>query len=192
MDSRSFFNPAYKYNDGILRPDRPLVNDDAHAHHANMEQDPVSEPGIMKQEQRRRKYDVFISSKSDDYAYAEQVYEFLTEKGFSVFWACRELKKIGNAEYSVTIDDALDEAEHMIVVCSSARYAKSKWVRYEWSTFENDRMSGYRDGNLLVILFPEVEEKDLPPALRHQEHIMFSSYKESVLFYLAPQDLLLA
>ena len=171
------------------KQDEYLIVDDEQVPQENIKQDPVPEHEIMRHGKHRRKYDVFISSKSEDYAYAEQVYDFLTEKGFSVFLACRELKKIGNSQYSVAIDDALDETEHMIVICSSARYAHSKWVRYEWSTFDNDKKSGYRNGNLIVILFPEVEQKDLPPALRHQEHIMFAEYKESVLFYLTLEEL---
>ena len=37
-------------------------------------------------------YDVFISCKSDDYGYAEQVYEFLVSSGKKVFLASREIR----------------------------------------------------------------------------------------------------
>ena len=136
---------------------------------------------ILKEKTR---YKVFISAKSADYAYAEQVYDFLVERNLSVFLACRELKRIGEAEYALAIDAALDDTEHMIVILSSPEYAKSKWVQYEWSTFENDKKSGYREGNLLVIKHPEVEQKKLPPALRHKETFLFDSYKESLCHYL--------
>jgi hypothetical protein len=132
----------------------------------------------------KTRYKVFISAKSADYAYAEQVYDFLVERNLSVFLACRELKRIGEAEYALAIDAALDDTEHMIVILSSPEYAKSKWVQYEWSTFENDKKSGYREGNLLVIKHPEVEQKKLPPALRHKETFLFDSYKESLCHYL--------
>lgn len=135
-------------------------------------------------EPETKKYDVFISSKSDDYVYAEQVYDFLVANGLSVFLACRELKMIGEAEYAESIDDALDETKHMIVVTSSVQHVKSKWVKYEWRTFENDRKSGYRDGNLLVIRLPEVEQQHMPPALRHKEFLLFDSYQKSILYYL--------
>lgn len=132
----------------------------------------------------KKKYDVFISSKSEDYVYAEQIYNFLIANGLSVFLACRELKRIGEDEYALAIDNALDETEHMIVVTSSAQYVRTKWVRYEWSTFENDKKSGYREGNLLVVRLPEVEQKDLPPGLRHKEFFLFDTYQDSILYYL--------
>ena len=146
--------------------------------------EPAPDQAPKPTEVKTKKYNVFISSKSEDYKYAEQVYDFLVEHNLSVFLACRELKRIGEAEYANAIDAALDDTEHMVVMLSSPDYAKSKWVRYEWSTFENDKKSGYRDGNLLVIKLPEVEQKMLPPALRHKETFFFDSYQESLLSYL--------
>ncbi len=134
--------------------------------------------------EENKKYKVFISAKSEDYTYAEQVYEFLVEHNLSVFLACRELKRIGEAEYALAIDSALDETEHMIVLLSSPDHARSKWVQYEWSTFENDKKSGYREGNLLVIKLPGVEQRKLPPGLRHKETFILDSYKDSLLYYL--------
>lgn len=135
-------------------------------------------------ESGKKKYNVFISSKSDDYKYAEDIYDFLVGQGLSVFLACRELKRIGEAEYALSIDEALDNTEHMIVMVSSIDHLHSKWVRYEWSTFSNDKKSGYREGNLLVIKFPEVDQKELPASLRHNETFFFDSYKNSLLYYL--------
>ena len=42
----------------------------------------------------QKKYDVFISSKSEDYPIAERVYDFLVANGLSVFLASKELEKI--------------------------------------------------------------------------------------------------
>ena len=72
----------------------------------------------------------------------------------------------------------------MIVLLSSPDHARSKWVQYEWSTFENDKKSGYREGNLLVIKLPGVEQRKLPPGLRHKETFILDSYKDSLLYYL--------
>lgn len=133
-----------------------------------------------------KKYDVFISSKSADYHLAEEVYNFLTHRGLHVFIASEELKKIGEAQYADAIDEVLDNSIHMIVVASSLDYIKSKWVKYEWSTFSNDLKSGYRDGNLLTILSGSVELKMLPASLRHQQSFNFDSYKNDILDYLKP------
>lgn len=129
-------------------------------------------------------YDVFISSKSEDYHLAEEVYNFLKTNGLSVFIASEELKKIGEAQYADAIDEVLDDSIHMIVVASSVCNIKSKWVKYEWSTFSNDIKSGYRNGNLLTILSDNIELKTLPASLRHQQSFNFRSYKDDILDYL--------
>lgn len=133
---------------------------------------------------QKNKYDVFISSKSEDYHFAEEVYKFLTANGLIVFIASEELKKIGEAQYADTIDDVLDNSTHMIVVASTLSHIKSKWVKYEWSIFSNDLKSGYRNGNLLTILSNNIELRTLPASLRHQQSFHFESYKDEILDYL--------
>lgn len=130
-----------------------------------------------------KKYDVFISSKSEDYHLAEEVYKFLIANDKSVFVASKELKKIGKAKYADAIDEVLDNIDHMIVVASSLSNIKSKWVKYEWSTFSNDLKNGYKEGNLLTIL-NGIELKSLPASLRHQQSFNFDSYKNFILDYL--------
>ena len=130
-----------------------------------------------KNEKVTTKYDVFLSSKSEDYPIAEEVYEYLCKNGFTVFAASKELDKRGEAEYAKAIDEALDSAKHMIVIASSIEYIKSKWVHYEWSTFRNDLNSGYREGNLMTIL-KRVGLKNLPAGLRHQQSFKVDSYKD--------------
>ena len=133
---------------------------------------------------QEKKYDVFISSKSEDYPIAEKVYDFLVANGLTVFLASRELSRIGEAEYSEAVDAAIDGAHHMIVVTTSLEYLNSKWVRYEWTTFANDLRSNYKEGNLLTILGPKIQLKDLPTALRHKQSFPIKSYKENILDYL--------
>lgn len=130
-------------------------------------------------------YDVFISSKSEDYHLAEGVYNFLKKNGLSVFIASKELQKIGESQYADAIDEALDDSFHMIVVASSLNNINSKWVKYEWSTFSNDIKSGYRNGNLLTILSNTIVLKNLPASLRHQQSFHFDSYKNGILDYLS-------
>lgn len=129
-------------------------------------------------------YRVFISSKSEDYPLAEKVYEFLLSHNISAFLACTVLQQIGEAEYARAIDAALDSSEHIIVVASKLEYLTSKWVQYEWSTFSDDKNSGYRQGNILTILSPDIEHRLLPRPLRHKQSFTFSNYKDSILGYL--------
>lgn len=132
------------------------------------------------------KYDVFISSKSEDYPLAEKVYDYLVNNGLSVFLASKELEHIGEADYADAIDTALDKTTHMIVVSSSLEHINHKWVHYEWSTFRNDIKSGYRNGNLLTILDSAIQLKDLPAGLRHQQSFSIHSYTQGLLGYLKP------
>jgi hypothetical protein len=130
------------------------------------------------------KYDVFLSSKREDYHLASGVYDFLSSKGLNVFLACEELKKLGEGQYAEAIDEVLDNSIHMIVVASSIDHIKSRWVKYEWGLFSNDLKSGYREGNLLTILDDSIQLKDLPASLRHQQSFLFSNYKQDILDYL--------
>lgn len=143
-----------------------------------------------------KKYDVFISSKSEDYAIAERVYDFLIQNGYRVFLAPKELKRIGESEYGRAISDVLDNDEvtgrpnctHMIVVASKVNYLRSKWVSYEWSTFSEDKKSGYRDGNLLTIFERAVELSKLPSDLRHQQSFTLDNYQREILGYLKKEQ----
>ena len=132
----------------------------------------------------QKKYDVFISSKSEDYPIAEKVYNFLVANGLTVFLASKELNHIGEAEYSEAVDAAIDATHHMIVVTTSIKNITSKWVKYEWTTFANELRSNYKEGNLLTILGPNVQLKDLPITLRHKQSFSVESYKDTILDYL--------
>lgn len=129
-------------------------------------------------------YQVFISSKSEDYPIAEKVYAFLQEQGVSAFIASKELEKIGDAQYADAIDEALDSSDNLIVVASSLENIKSKWVHYEWMTFSNDLKSGYRQGNLITIRTSNIAIKNLPPSLRHQQSFLDNEYQQSILGYI--------
>ena len=134
------------------------------------------------------KYDVFISSKSEDYHLAEKVYDFLTAKGLSVFLASKILEKLGESEYASKIDEVLDNSTHLIVVSSKLDHINSKWVKYEWSLFSSDLKSGYRQGNLLTILSNSIELKDLPASLRHRQSFRLDAFQENIMGYLVTED----
>ena len=145
--------------------------------------DTVQRPQLL-QENDSKAYDVFISSKSSDYDFAEKVREFLHENGLSVFLASKEIRRVGKAEYAAVIDEAIDKSKHMIVVATSLANIKSQWVKYEWSVFSNDLKSGYRDGNLLTILSSHVQLQGLPASLRHQQSYTFDNYQDNILCFL--------
>jgi hypothetical protein len=146
------------------------------------------EPKTKKHESnisKKYKYDVFISSKSEDYPIAEKIYDFLISNKYSVFLASKELEKLGEAQYSRAIDGALDNTHHMIVVASSLNNIQSTWVQYEWSTFHSDLKSGYKEGNLLTIIDSSIVNlSNLPASLRHQQSFNFNEWQNFILGYL--------
>lgn len=80
-----------------------------------------------------KKYDIFISSKDSDYPKAEEVYTFLTEKGYSVFF----FPKCGlvDPDYTGLITEALFTCKNYIVFSSKSEYFESAWIKYGWDTF---------------------------------------------------------
>ena len=132
-------------------------------------------------------YDVFISSKSEDYPFAEEVYNFLFSNGLSVFFADKELPKIGDDEYSDEIDKALDATDHMLVIFSKTEHLFSKWVKHEWSSFCNDLKDNLRNGNLLLLTRQDIiknHKRDIPTSLRHHQALLLDDYQRSILDYL--------
>jgi hypothetical protein len=114
----------------------------------------------------QRKFDVFISCKSEDLGYAEQVYDFLEDSGYSPFLSSKSLYAVGTTEYQKVIDAAMEEAVHLVIICSAKEYITSPWVESEWRMFESDRRSGRKWGNIAPILCGEMSPSDLPVSLR--------------------------
>lgn len=130
-----------------------------------------------------KKYDVFMSCKSEDYEYAEEVYNFLNSNGISTFLASKELRKMGDSEYRNAIMQALESACHLIIFASKPEYIESKWVFYEWDTFVNAKLSGRKDGQIMTILKGFNTQK-LRLDLIKYESFSFDDYKEILLSYV--------
>lgn len=129
------------------------------------------------------KYDVFISSKSEDYPLANQIYEFLVNHGINVFFADVRLKELGAAEYSEAIDNAIDNARHMIVVGSTRENIESKWVKTEWRSFSDELRAERKSGNLITVLHG-ISPSDLPLTLRNVQSFTFDNFQNDILGYL--------
>lgn len=128
-------------------------------------------------------YDVFISCKSEDYIYAEEIYNFLLENGFNTFLASKELRKIGDSEYRTAITQALKSTYHLIVFASNTEYIDSRWVYYEWDWFLVAKIKGKKQGQLLSIL-KDINVDDINEDLWKYESKTFENYKESLLSYV--------
>jgi hypothetical protein len=116
---------------------------------------------------------IFICARNADYQYAEAVYHFLVAAGLPVFFSQESLPELGISDYRKQIDQALDEAEHMIVITSSVENALSSWVEAEWGFFINEKRSGRKTGNLITVAVGGLKPVSLPPSLRYYEVIPY-------------------
>ncbi|MHB8053550.1 MAG: TIR domain-containing protein [Methanoregula sp.] len=130
---------------------------------------------------------IFLSAKSEDYAPASRVYSFLAERGYSVFFSDQTLPRMGNSDYRREIDKALEQAKHLILVTSRKEYVESKWVEAEWGSFINEKRSGRKDGNIVVLLAGSMQIGDLPISLRSFETRFLDNPKtlDQILSYLS-------
>ena len=123
------------------------------------------------------KYDVFICFKhstedgqtTEDSILAEQLYEYLTQRGFRVFFSTRELEFLGVSQYNVTINKALEASRFLIAVGCSRSNFESEWVQYEWSSFQNEIRSKTKQNGEVYVLYKGMAPKDLPYALRQHQ-----------------------
>lgn len=130
---------------------------------------------------------IFISARSTDYQYAEQIYRFLKSKGLPTFFSQESLPEIASSDYRKQIDNALDSAQHMIVVTSSRANVTSSWVEAEWGLFINEKRSGRKLGNLITVVAGDLRPSELPASLRYYEVIPFQlDAFQKILRYVAP------
>ena len=114
-------------------------------------------------------FDVFVSHKSEDILVAKRVYDAVLAQGKSAFLSEISLPALANADYAMEIDKALDSANNLVVVADSFEKVESGWVKYEWTSFANEKRSGRKTGNLLVVLTDNMAVSQLPFALRQCE-----------------------
>lgn len=116
-------------------------------------------------EAQRVSFDVFISHKSEDLAFAREVYDALVAVGHRPFLSDRCLANVGKTEFQKVIDSALEEARHLVVVGSSRGNIESPWVEAEWRMFVGLKRRGRKQGNVISVLCGHATMDDLPLAL---------------------------
>lgn len=138
-------------------------------------------------------YDVFISKNSKDAAAAREIAGFLRNAGFTCFESDSSLPQLGKSEYVDQIYEAIDASCNMVVVCSpnekgTGKEPYSGWVKEEYSAFINEKNSGRKDGNLVVVLVDCVAPSELDIRLKNKECIPYSEYKDKLLQYVSKAE----
>jgi hypothetical protein len=120
-------------------------------------------------------FDVFLSFSGEDEAAAREAFQFLTAQGLRVFFSRESIPHLAQAEYMKAINDAVDSARHIVVVSSSPAGFAKPWVEREWMMFLNEKLSGRKSGNVVVVTAGPVPVARLPIALRSQQVVPLSA-----------------
>jgi hypothetical protein len=128
---------------------------------------------------------IFISAKSSDYPYAAELYKYLAQRNRRVFFSDESLPTLGSSDYRKQIDQALEDAQHMVVVTSSRNNVDSGWVQFEWGSFLNELRSGRKKGNLVTLIVGNASVSEMPLGLRSNQVIVYDQGAfESISKYL--------
>ena len=139
----------------------------------------------IRREIYERGFDVFISCKSEDYAKAYCVYEYLKENGHNPFLAYHTLKEIGFDQYTAVLGEVINVCQNMVVFTTNVDYLNTPYVHAEWITFVNDINTGHKPNALLVnLLSPDIDIHTLPVWLRDKQCFTTENYREGLLDYL--------
>jgi len=128
--------------------------------------------------------EVFISASSADYIDARKVYAFLCARNIPTFFSDESIPALGETDYKLAIDAAIEAAHHLVVVTSSRANVDSKWVTYEWNTFANEQLSGRKHGNLLTIVAGNMRPSELPLSLRQKQVLSLETELDKLLHYV--------
>ena len=140
------------------------------------------------------KYDVFLSKNTKDIDSANKLFAYLENAKLDIFESSKSLPRLGIADYALAIDEALENSENMIVLCSQYELADGKgsssnWVYYEWTSFRNELLSKRKKGNLITVLCDGVKVDQLPLGLRKYEAFELNTIEKSeILNYFKKRD----
>jgi hypothetical protein len=140
----------------------------------------------------RHEWPVFVSCKTlddagqptRDVSIAERVVADLASQGTRAFFGLQSLETLGASDYKRAIDDALEQAEVLVVVGTTPRHLASGWVRYEWDSFLNEVLSGLKPDGRLFVLVEGLSPRELPRPLRQVQVFQYPGELERLYAYI--------
>lgn len=146
----------------------------------------------IRTEINNRGFDIFISCKSQDYAQAHKLYNYLKENGFNPFLANVTIKEVGVDQYTALIGEVLNVCESMIVFATDVNYLLTPYVYAEWNLFVNDINTGRKPtAKIINILSSDINTHNLPSWLRDKQCFTIESYKLDLLPFLKGEPTLI-
>lgn len=124
-------------------------------------------------------YDIFISFKASengeetrDAREMQNLYTFLTEKGYKVFFSPVSMRSIvGRADWDAYIFNALEKARVMILYGSNVDYFTTTWIENEWTRYLRMIGKGMKNPNSLIVAYENFDANSLPRQLRKLQAI---------------------
>ncbi|MBU2650984.1 MAG: SUMF1/EgtB/PvdO family nonheme iron enzyme [Bacteroidetes bacterium] len=138
-------------------------------------------------------HDIFISFKNldskgkqtRDSKLAKELYDYLTESGYTVFFSNESIKKTGTSQYKKAINDALDTSSILIVVGTSKDHIESEQVKFEWESFYDDILNLRKPVGQIYSYIDGMSIEELPRPLRiRQAFIHSNKSKENILGFI--------
>lgn len=124
---------------------------------------------------KEKPYDIFICYKDSDYANgidrtedsiaAQDLYTFLTDLGYRVFYSHVSLRDKVGEKYEPYIFNALSTARVMIVYGSKPEYITSTWLKNEWTRYRKRIQAGEKSPESLLVACDGFSPSELPLAL---------------------------
>ncbi|RLL82428.1 SUMF1/EgtB/PvdO family nonheme iron enzyme [Mesotoga sp. BH458_6_3_2_1] len=138
-------------------------------------------------------WQVFISCKvSDgkggytrDWHLAKELYELLEANSIKVFMSSISLGQLGESDYKQVIEEALEQAQVMVVVGTSKENINSEYVKYEWNSFHNEIISGIKKGGRVFAFVETLRIHELPRPLRNNQSFYVSERSSLVSFVIS-------
>ena len=134
-------------------------------------------------------YKVFISfkrnaldgsGKTRDYELAADLHRTLKARGIETFFSEKDLS---TSDFRDEIDEALDEAQILVAVGTSRDHLESQNVKYEWRSFQEDLLGGYKPDGQIYTYIEGMKQEQLPRALRLKQSF-FSDQKETLVRFI--------
>ena len=128
-----------------------------------------------RKEAGKYNYDIFISFKGkneelkisdEDQREMNDLYDFLKDEGYSVFFSPRSMHKHTGMYYDAYIFSALQSAKVMIVYGSKPEYFTSTWVQNEWTRFLRMVDNGEKKNGSCIVVYNGFNPYELPHDLR--------------------------
>ncbi|MGN0474525.1 MAG: leucine-rich repeat protein, partial [Acutalibacteraceae bacterium] len=137
---------------------------------------------------QNEKYSVFISFKRNDLdgsgktrdcELAEHLHKTLQVNGITAFFSEKDLL---TSRFRRQIDDALDQAQILVVVGTKCENMEAEWVKYEWETFQNDIWEKLKPNGEIITYLEGMSPKEAPRGLRTLQSFKSNEIKELVKF----------